>query len=131
MINNRYFPNSFFADHLILINFSAIFAYRVHKIKFILLYMGRISRSYPKGKLKLRAPKKAQPDKKYQIYIEYNWQADNARKSTGISVFAKEWNDKGYGGIGEILLFFRLFIPVYPIMTIVDRGRKRYTFASE
>lgn len=64
--------------------------------------MGRISRSYPKGKLKLRAPKKAQPDKKYQIYIEYNWQADNARKSTGISVFAKEWNDKGYGGIGEI-----------------------------
>ena len=102
MINNRYFPNSFFADHLILINFSAIFAYRVHKIKFILLYMGRISRSYPKGKLKLRAPKKAQPDKKYQIYIEYNWQADNARKSTGISVFAKEWNDKGYGGIGEI-----------------------------
>ena len=22
MINNRYFPNSFFADHLILINFS-------------------------------------------------------------------------------------------------------------
>ena len=102
MINNRYFPNSFFADHLILINFSAIFAYRVHKIKFILLYMGRISRSYPKGKLKLRAPKKAQPDKKYQIYIEYNWQADNARKSTGISVFVKEWNDKGYGGIGEI-----------------------------
>lgn len=64
--------------------------------------MGRISRSYPKGKLKLRAPKKAQPDKKYQIYIEYNWQADNARKSTGISVFAKEWNEKGYGGIGEI-----------------------------
>ena len=37
--------NSFFADHLILINFSAIFAYRVHKIKFMLLYMGRISRS--------------------------------------------------------------------------------------
>lgn len=52
--------------------------------------MGRISRSYPKGKLKLRAPKKALPDKKYQVYIEYNWQADNARKSTGISVFAKE-----------------------------------------
>ena len=64
--------------------------------------MERISRSYPKGKLKLRAPKKAQPDKKYQVYIEYNWQADNARKSTGISVFAKEWNDKGNGGIGEI-----------------------------
>lgn len=40
----------------------------------------------------MRAPKKAQPDKKY---IEYNWQADNARKSTGISVFAKEWNEKG------------------------------------
>ena len=38
MINNRYFPNSFFADHLILINFSAIFAYIVHKIKFRLLY---------------------------------------------------------------------------------------------
>ena len=49
--------------------------------------MGSISRSYPEGKLKLRAPKKAQPDKKYQVYIEYNWQADNARKSTGISVF--------------------------------------------
>ena len=64
--------------------------------------MGRISRSYPKGKLKLRAPKKAQPYKKYQIYIEYNWQADNARKSTGISVFVKEWNNKGHGGIGEI-----------------------------
>ena len=55
--------------------------------------MGRISRSYPKGKLKLRAPKKAQPDKKYQVYIEYNWQADNARKSTSISVFANEWNE--------------------------------------
>lgn len=50
----------------------------------------------------MRAPKKAQPDKKYQVYIEYNWQADNARKSTGISVFAKEWNDKGDGEIGEI-----------------------------
>lgn len=57
--------------------------------------MGRISRSYPKGKLKLRAPKKAQPDKKYQVYIEYNWQADNARKSTGISVFAKSGTTRG------------------------------------
>ena len=33
MINNRYFLNSFFADHLILINFSAIFAYILHKSK--------------------------------------------------------------------------------------------------
>lgn len=31
MINNWYFLNSFFTDHLILINFSAIFAYIVHK----------------------------------------------------------------------------------------------------
>ena len=65
--------------------------------------MGRISRSYPKGKLKLHAPKKAQPDKKYQIYIEYNWQADNARKSTGISVFAKEWNDRFKGKMPQVL----------------------------
>jgi len=41
-----------------------------------------------------------QPDKKYPLYIEYNWQADNARKSTGISVSVKEWNEKGYNGVG-------------------------------
>ena len=34
MINNWFFPNSFFCDHLSLINFSAIFTYIVHKIKF-------------------------------------------------------------------------------------------------
>lgn len=43
-----------------------------------------------------------QPDKKYPLYIEYNWQADNARKSTGISVSVKELNEKGYNGVGEI-----------------------------
>lgn len=64
--------------------------------------MGRISRTYPKGRLKLRTPRMVQPDKKYPLYIEYNWQADNARKSTGISVSVKEWNEKGYNGVGEI-----------------------------
>ena len=57
--------------------------------------MGRISRTYPKGRLRLRTPRTVQPDKKYPLYIEYNWQADNARKSTGISVTVKEWNEKG------------------------------------
>ena len=64
--------------------------------------MGRISRTYPKGRLRLRTPRMVQPDKKYPLYIEYNWQADNARKSTGISVTVKEWNEKGYNGVGEI-----------------------------
>lgn len=36
------------------------------------------------------------------MYIEYNWHADSIRKSTGISVSVKEWNEKGYCGIGEI-----------------------------
>lgn len=40
--------------------------------------MGRISRTYPKGRLRLRTPRMVQPDKKYPLYIEYNWQADNA-----------------------------------------------------
>lgn len=31
--------------------------------------MGRISRSYPKGTLKLRAPKNPQPDKKQHIVL--------------------------------------------------------------
>ena len=31
--------------------------------------MGRISRSYPKGKLKLRAPKKALPDEDEQASL--------------------------------------------------------------
>lgn len=64
--------------------------------------MGRIARNYPKGKLKLRTPKVVQRDKKYPLYIEYNWQADSVRKSTGISIFIKDWNEKGYGRVGEI-----------------------------
>lgn len=58
--------------------------------------MRRIARNYPKGKLKLRIPKTVQRDKKNPLYIEYNWQADSVRKSTGISVFVKDWNEKGY-----------------------------------
>ena len=64
--------------------------------------MGRISRTYPKGRLRLRTPRMVQSDKKYPLYIEYNWQADNACKSTGISVSVKEWNEKVYNGVGEI-----------------------------
>ena len=64
--------------------------------------MGRISRLYPKGRLRLRIPKMVQSGKKYPLYIEYNWHADSIRKSTGISVSVKEWNEKGYCGIGEI-----------------------------
>lgn len=48
--------------------------------------MGRISRLYPKGRLRLRIPKMVQSGKKYPLYIEYNWHADSIRKSTGISV---------------------------------------------
>jgi len=64
--------------------------------------MGRTARNYPKGKLKLRTPKEVQPGKRYPVYIEYNWQADSLRKTTEVSVFPKDWNEKGYGGIGEI-----------------------------
>ncbi|MBO5632112.1 MAG: tyrosine-type recombinase/integrase [Aeriscardovia sp.] len=64
--------------------------------------MGRTSRNYPKGKLKLRTPKELQSGKRYPVYIEYNWQADSMRKTTEVSVFPKDWNAKGFGGIGEI-----------------------------
>ena len=64
--------------------------------------MGRTARNYPKGKLKLRTPKKVQPGKRYPVYIEYNWQADSLRKTTEVSVFPKDWNENGYGRIGEI-----------------------------
>jgi integrase len=64
--------------------------------------MGRTARNYPKGKLKLRTPKEVQSGKRYPVYIEYNWQADSLRKTTEVSVFPKDWNEKGYGGIGEI-----------------------------
>ena len=64
--------------------------------------MGRTARNYPKGKLKLRTPKELQPGKRYPVYIEYNWQADSMRKTTEVTVFSKDWNEKGYGGIGEI-----------------------------
>ena len=64
--------------------------------------MGRTARNYPKGRLKLRTPKEVQPGKRYPIYIEYNWQADSMRKTTEVSVFPKDWNAKGFGGIGEI-----------------------------
>ena len=64
--------------------------------------MGRTARNYPKGKLKLRTPKEVQPGKRYPIYIEYNWQADSLRKTTEVSVFPKDWNENGYGRIGEI-----------------------------
>ena len=64
--------------------------------------MGRTARNYPKGRLKLRTPKEVQSNKRYPIYIEYNWQADSLRKTTEVSVFPKDWNEKGYGGIGEI-----------------------------
>ena len=64
--------------------------------------MGRTARNYPKGRLKLRTPKEVQPGKRYPVYIEYNWQADSMRKTTEVSVFPKDWNAKGFGGIGEI-----------------------------
>lgn len=64
--------------------------------------MGRISRLYPKGRLRLRTPKTVQPGKKYPLYFEYTWQADTIRKSTGLCVTVKEWNEKGYSGVGEI-----------------------------
>ena len=64
--------------------------------------MGRTARNYPKGRLKLRTPKEVQPGKRYPIYIEYNWQADSLRKTTEVSVFPKDWNENGYGRIGEI-----------------------------
>ena len=64
--------------------------------------MGRTARNYPKGKLKLRTPKEVQSGKRYPVYIEYNWQADSLRKTTEVSLFPKDWNEKGYGGIGEI-----------------------------
>lgn len=64
--------------------------------------MGRTARNYPKGRLKLRTPNEVQLDKRYPIYIEYNWQADSLRKTTEVSVFPKDWNENGYGRIGEI-----------------------------
>ena len=64
--------------------------------------MGRTARNYPKGKLKLRTPKEVQPGKRYPVYIVYNWQADSLRKTTEVSVFPKDWNENGYGRIGEI-----------------------------
>jgi len=64
--------------------------------------MGRTARNYPKGRLKLRTPKVVQSDKRYPIYIEYNWNADSMRRTTEVSVFAKDWNENGYGRIGEI-----------------------------
>ncbi len=68
--------------------------------------MGRISRLYPKGRLRLRTPKIAQPGKKYPLYFEYTWQADTIRKSTGLCVTVKEWNEKGYSGVGEIPCYY-------------------------
>ena len=85
-----------------MINFSTIFAYIVPLLIKRYFNMGRISRLYPKGRLRLRIPKMVQSGKKYPLYIEYNWHADSIRKSTGISVSVKEWNEKGYCGIGEI-----------------------------
>lgn len=64
--------------------------------------MGRTARNYPKGRLKLRTPKSVQPGKAYPLYIEYNWHADSIRKTTGLSIQPKEWNEKGYGLVGEI-----------------------------
>lgn len=64
--------------------------------------MGRTARNYPKGRLKLRTPKVVQSDKRYPIYIEYNWNADSMRKTTEVTVFAKDWNENGFGRIGEI-----------------------------
>ena len=64
--------------------------------------MGRTARNYPKGRLKLRTPKVVQSDKRYPIYIVYNWNADSMRKTTEVSVFAKDWNENGYSRIGEI-----------------------------
>ena len=64
--------------------------------------MGRTARNYPKGRLKLRTPKEVQTGKRYPFYIEYNLQADSMRNTTEFTVFSKDWNENGYGGIGEI-----------------------------
>ena len=50
--------------------------------------MGRTARNYPKGRLKLRTPKVVQSDKRYPIYIDYNWHADSMRK---MLYYIKEW----------------------------------------
>lgn len=58
--------------------------------------MGRTARNYSNGKLKLRTPKVVQSDRCYPIYIEYNWNADSMRKTTEVSVFAKERIENKY-----------------------------------
>ena len=64
--------------------------------------MGRQKRSVPKGRLRMVAPKDANPTKKYTIYYEYIWNTKPIRKSTDVKCTVGDWNPKGNSNIGEL-----------------------------
>ena len=64
--------------------------------------MGRTKRNYPKGKFRLRVAGKHQPNKLYQVNIEYTWNGSIIRKATGVTARISDWNPKGNMGRGEL-----------------------------
>ena len=64
--------------------------------------MGKISQTYPQGHFRLYKTNRQKPDKPYVVQIEYTVNSIAVRRSTGISVFEKDWNpaeNKRRGGI--------------------------------
>lgn len=64
--------------------------------------MGRVRREVPRGKFRLRVVGKPQPEKFYQVNIEYTWNATIIRKATDVKSRIADWNPKGNLGRGEL-----------------------------
>lgn len=64
--------------------------------------MGKLSRPYPTGHLRLYKTSKSKADKPLSVQIEYAAKSVAVRRSTGLTVKEKDWNpneNKGRGGV--------------------------------
>ena len=64
--------------------------------------MGRVRREVPRGKFRLRVVGEPQPEKFYQVNIEYTWNTKVIRKKTDVVARIADWNSKGNFGRGEL-----------------------------
>ena len=64
--------------------------------------MGRQKREVPKGRFRLKTDGQHQPDKLFQVVLEYTWNTSVIRKSTDVKARIADWNPKGNMCRGEL-----------------------------
>ena len=56
--------------------------------------MGKKTRLFPTGTLKLHTPQKVDKSKQYPIYLHYNWHGDKVTRQTGYSARIDDWDEQ-------------------------------------